>query len=440
MTAQIEEIVLSEWSEEEIPDFHLSDEALRLCKKLSTRSGPQVEILQLGSGLRIRTFSWIGIIELDSIRLRIEPKLAGKHLNVPKLVDWTSGIDALRKVGSELPIEFEGDNLFDLLVRLLVEETEVLIKAGLRTDYIERQEAIRLLRGRLDIERQIRRQRGRFDQFECRFDDRSSDIPDNQLLLAALDRCSHRIRNPLLRRRANRSRVLLSEACTAHRDGPRADNISYNRLNRHYQPGHHWAKLILDGTRGLESFYRSADGKCFAFLIDMNILFESFVEKALDAVLLDKDLKVRFQSPQGSVIRRASGGPYRRLIPDTILVSPDDGIEVPIDAKYKRYSIKRVDTSDISQTFLYAFGLHRSVSESLPMALIVHPSETGNVDHEILHINGPGQSRLAEISVVGLPVARMLEEFTSSHGSDRPSADSFQRVVTGRLASQELQQ
>lgn len=438
MTGQIEELVLSEWSEKELPDFQLSDEAQRLCKKLSTRSGPQVEILQLGSGLRIRTFSWIGIIELDSIRLRIEPKLAGKHLNVPKLVDWTSGIDALRKVGPDLPIDFKGDSLFDLLVRLLVDESEGLIRGGLRTDYIERQEAIRLLKGRLDVERQIRRQRGRFDKLECRFDERSSNIPDNQLLLAALDRSSHRVRNPLLRRRANRSRALLSEACTVPRNGLRTDKISYNRLNRHYQPGHHWAQLILDGSHGLESFYKSADGNCFAFLIDMNILFERFVEKALNDVLLAKNLKVRFQSPQGSVIRKASGGPYRRLIPDTILVSPDDGIEIPIDAKYKRYSVKRVDTSDISQTFLYAFGLHRSVSESLPMALIVHPSETGDVDHEILHINGPEQSRLAEISVVGLPVARMLEEFISPPGSDRPKADSFQRLLTDRIGSQEL--
>ncbi len=103
----------------------------------------------------------------------------------------------------------------------------------------------------------------------------------------------------------------------------------------------------------------------------MNALFEDF--RLLVEAVGDWGVALDFQTPSSSVVRRSDGGPYRRLIPDTLATIGDSAVRVPIDAKYKRYSNKKLDPGDIAQTFIYAAGLG---APQLPHALIVYPSET----------------------------------------------------------------
>ncbi len=87
----------------------------------------------------------------------------------------------------------------------------MITRAGLRNAYVEHEEALRVLRGRLLRDRQLRRRFGRLDRLECRFDERTADIFDNQLLLAATERCANRADDTNVRRRATRLRAMLSD-------------------------------------------------------------------------------------------------------------------------------------------------------------------------------------------------------------------------------------
>lgn len=434
MTEPTVEIALREWSKKTIPGVVLSKDGKRLAESLSKRGGPRIELVELVAGLQVKTTSWVGVVQLDGIRITVEPKLAGEHLELAKLVDWTSGLDSLRSVQSAAPLDFEGDDLFDLLARLLIGETEHLLRGGLRSDYVEKQEALPVLRGRLDIDRQISRRRGRLELLECRFDDRSTDIVDNQLLLAALTRCTPRIRNQQLKRRANRTRMMLSELCSQTGGDLAERPIRYDRMNRHYVTGHHWARTILRGSRGLESFFRAGSGPCFGFFLDMNQLFEQFVERAFTKILADSRFGLEFQRRSGSVLRRSDGRSYKSLIPDTLLKIPEESITLPIDAKYKRYSEKDVNPGDIAQVFLYAFGLWDPAAGPIRRAMIVHPSETGSVESQQIHVRDPTQRHLAEIAILGIPVAGLLAELDGSTSSCPLSDALRERILTHACA------
>lgn len=430
-----EQVVLREWDRRHLPGVKLSPEGQRLAKTLSEGKSRTIVIRELADGLELQTRSWVGVVHLDGLKIVIGPKLAGDHLGLIRLIDWTSGIDALKEAPSTTRLDFEGSDLFDLLASLLVGETERLVRGGLRTAYRQRSETLPVLRGRLDISRQLRRRHGRIDRLECLFDERSSDITDNRLLLAAIDRCGSRVKNSDLRRRINRVRTAMLDSCSLTSSEIAERPVTYDRLNNHYRVGHNWARIILRGSRGLESFYRTGTGRCFAFFFDMNRLFEKFVEKALKHILAEDGLRVRFQHHYRSVVTTADSSSYKQLIPDVVLETTDPALTVPIDAKYKLYSERTVDPGDIAQTFLYAIGIGERSNDQPPRALIVFPSETGKVESEELRVTNPTGERAAEITVLGIPVAVLLDELTQT---EKDLSRPITRTVRSTVLNQAL--
>ena len=149
----------------------------------------------------------------------------------------------------------------------------------------------------------------------------------------------------------------------------------------------------------------------------MNQLFEQFVERALAEILAGNRFALEFQRSFSSVVRRSGGGAYKRLVPDTVLKISEGSITLPIDAKYKRYSEMNVSPGDIAQVFLYAFGLWDTAANPVRRAMIVYPSETGSIQSEQIDVQDPRRSRLAEITIVGIPVAGLLDELSGSSPS-----------------------
>jgi hypothetical protein len=99
------------------------------------------------------------------------------------------------------------------------------------------------------------------------------------------------------------------------------------------------------------------------------------------AALASHDVRLTFQRPTSSVVRRAdTGGPYLRLIPDTVASVGPAARHIPIDAKYKRYSRKGVEAGDVAQSFTYAMGFAPPRAAGLPHGLIVYPSESGELE------------------------------------------------------------
>jgi 5-methylcytosine-specific restriction enzyme subunit McrC len=409
---------VAEWNSIFIPNVSLSDDDRRLCENLSTGDGPRLVVEELRDRLRVRALSWIGVVRLSAVEIHVVPKLAGEHLGLLRMLEWSTGLDALRATHDEYQLDAQGARLPDLLALLFVRAAERIVRAGLRSDYLQREEAISTLRGRLLIDRQLRVRHGRLDRLECRYDDRSADIFDNQLLLAGAEHCSRRAGEVSIRRRAGRLRAALRTVCEPHGVKAPRRMVVYDRLNSHYRGAHELAWLLLEGSYGIEDIYQHGSVRTFAFLLDMNQLFERFVEKLLEEALRTAQVRLAFQRPSGSVIRRAdTGATYLRQIPDVLVRINQTKIAIPLDAKYKLYSSRRLDPSDVAQTFLYGHAFGPAPSHGLPHALIVYPSETGRADLLPLQVQHVGGQRTARLTAVGVPIVRALDEAQRRVGS-----------------------
>ena len=416
MTAgtQIMTYNVGEWDHIELPGVTLTDADRALCKRLQEHGERRLAIEELRDGIRLRAFSWVGVVQLGEIRINVIPKLAGEHVGLVRLLEWLAGLDELTDLQSDPRVDLDGTHLLDLVALLLVREVERVLRRGLRSDYVVHEEALGVLRGRLLFERQLRTRHGRFDRLECRFDERSADIFDNRLLLAAVERCATRAGSVTTRRRATRVRARLAEACDAHDVALPRRSIDYSRLNTYYRQAHELAWIVLEGTQGLDDLYISGDTRSFAFLLDMNRLFERFVERVLQRAVGVHGVRVLLQHRSGSVVRRAdTGRDYSQLIPDVLLSADDPAATWPIDTKYKRYSQRRIDRSDIAQVFLYATSLGVQHDARPPHALIVYPAESQELEQIPLEVRGVAGRALATVTALGIPIPRVLDEISN---------------------------
>jgi 5-methylcytosine-specific restriction enzyme subunit McrC len=91
---------LGEWDSCERTDLRLTDEDCFLVNSLSEAGAGRLQVDELRQGLRFRSKSWVGVVRFSQFEVRILPKLAGGDLRLVELIEFTTGLDALRRYPS----------------------------------------------------------------------------------------------------------------------------------------------------------------------------------------------------------------------------------------------------------------------------------------------------------------------------------------------------
>lgn len=327
-----------------------------------------------GDALEVAAGSHIGVVNLECASIHVRPKLVGSELGVLQMLDYAAGLDSLRNLPLVQRLS-SGLDLRDLVCLLLTRECDRLLRHGLRRDYLRREEALPVVRGRLLADRQVMRRFGRLDRIECRYDERSTDIPDNRLCGAALRVAARTARDAGVRGRARRLAADFAAVCRLDRFDVHAaaDRLTYDRANEHYRDAHRWALMLLGGT-SFSGLYASDGATTHAFLIDMNGLFEDFVTRLLREAFAGTGIIVRAQASLTQAVRGETSS-YTPIRPDVQLVWQRGATtrRCSVDAKYKLYADKNVAPVDLYQSFVYAQAV--GGSKETPTAFIVYASD-----------------------------------------------------------------
>lgn len=387
---------------------------------LTKSEDAKLSVDELLTGLRITTRSWVGVVRFSDFDLRIIPKLAGGEQTLLTMVDFATGLDSLSRHPSVHTFAAEGASLLDLVAMLLAEACERIVQSGMLSDYVQVESDLPVVRGRILVREQVLRRMGRVDRVECRYDECSTEIIDNQLLLAALRTAALRVSHPAVAFRLRRLQNLFSEVCSVDDLDLRAirSTFTYNRLNEHYREGHQLAWLILDAL-GIDDLYAGGGHRTFAFLLDMNRLFEDFVTRWLTLLLRRTPYRAIAQRRDRSVVWNADlNRPYSTVIPDLVIERKDKpGRFLPIDAKYKRYENRRIAPSDIYQTFLYAYAYGQAHAVR-PNSIMIYPADSKATQIQRLHVQCADGPPSAQITAMGIDIAAVLHEAASGHTGD----------------------
>jgi 5-methylcytosine-specific restriction enzyme subunit McrC len=407
----------AEWRTIELREVTLNLDDRALVASLGEEG--KLRIDELRDMVRVESFSWIGVVRFSQFELRIMPKLAGDYAGLLGMLEHVAGIDVFRRLRTPPVDLLEGENnLLDLLALLLCEEVERIVRHGLLADYQEREEDLPVVRGRLLADLQVTRRFGRVDRLECRFDEQLTNIPENQILAAALGACRRRVSKANVQRRVRRLYSLFESECSlegVNLSGIRA-SLVYHRLNAAYRQSHTLAWMILDAL-GIEDLYQASHIRCFAFLLDMNALFEAFVSKWLTDVLKNTGLRISVQRRDRSILWDATRNcSYAAVIPDVLVENPGTRLRLPLDAKYKCYDSRRIDNPDMYQAFLYAFAFN---DDLLPQAFLVYPASGPGGEDIRLEVRQTSHCLRGRVVAIRLHIPTALKELCTEACSGR---------------------
>ncbi len=345
--------------------------------------------------IEIENTSFSGIIQLESVRIHFSTKV---KTNLFYLLSFLKDEGAFFYDPFKIIDIKEGNNFFDILGRLFVNELIAIFKRGLCKRYVRREENLQFLKGRLLIPRQISNNIKKNPKFFCLYDDLTYDNLENRIILRATSLLAPHIRfNDATRKDLFRFINMLREEVRLENISPEdCDKVQYSRINDYYETIIGFCKIILQ-----DHFIRSAQkglSRGFNFIVNMNKVYEDFIIEMITEIFMEDErcrgYAVETQEKFDSLVKE------KRIItkPD-ILLRRKNTREYPyiIDAKYKRQE----NNADYYQVIAYALAI-----PSATACFLVYPSEETiedsvvTVDTTPFQIQKPGR----EIKIVAIKI------------------------------------
>ncbi len=308
----------------------------------------EIQPLYAEDEYELRAGSSVGTVVLPTLQLLIRPKVDIR--NVLFLLGY--GTELATWAQEQFPYEEEPD-LLRAVARIFEAEVSRSARQGLIRGYQAKRETLTTLRGRIDVARQFRLRQGRPFPLECSFEEYTEDVRLNRVVKAAIRRLLQvpGLSPGVARMLRFRYRLFDEVASVEYAPGSVPD-IGYTRLHEHWRPAGELARIILN-----QDSLRDEIGKTMgiAFTVDMNELFERFVEKIVDREARRAGLCL---VPQAR--RQLSTSVYMK--PDLVLQRGGSDLAVG-DAKYKDPSDGGLRNEDLYQLLAYcvALGLERGL-------------------------------------------------------------------------------
>jgi 5-methylcytosine-specific restriction enzyme subunit McrC len=287
----------------------------------------------------------------------------------------------LRSPFMDQPVHFERiDELFDFLVEHLANLIDARLQHGLYRSYVDREENLRAVRGRILIGEDVRRNAVMRHRTFCQYSEFTWDVPENRVIRQTVYAMSRLVRgNDLQRRLATLDRTL-GEIDPTPLPLSAFDSFHYHRLNDDYRPIHRLCRLLLEGSSVSEAVGTTGFR---AFLLDMNVLYEQFLTVAM-AEALAPDLALISQHPSHLDHARCI-----QIRPDMSLMRAGKPVLIA-DAKYKLLDSEHKGHADLYQMLAYC------TAEGIDHGVLIYPAWEQGGESTVRVRNSPiGISRLA---------------------------------------------
>lgn len=317
----------------------------------------------------LRPEAVVGAFEVADLSVAVRPKL-----DISRVIYLAS-----YALGAYKPIEerfnFTSEpTLVEALALALTSAARRAFARGLLHGYQTEQDALRTVRGRIDMAEQLRRRFDALVPVEVSYDEFTDDILANRLVRAAADLLGRqRLDDSRSRNGLRWINATLANVTPVRFTSQEVPEVTFDRLNEHYREVVSLSRLVLQ-HQALE--LDRGDTRASGFLVDMNRVFQGFVTRALRESLgvSEHTLCSDNRLPRPTYLAR---GARLRLKPD--LTWWDGGTCMFVgDAKYKRINVKSVPHADIYQILAYAIAL------DLPGGMLVYAKGEAEDDEYVV--------------------------------------------------------
>jgi 5-methylcytosine-specific restriction enzyme subunit McrC len=354
-----------------------SDDASFIAQHLAGRVTIRRELAD--ERFRINPGPYVGVVRLPSgTILRSVPRI--KTANIFRMLAVVYGLPSLRLT----PRVELGDlrEMLEFVAEYYADRLEERIEQGLYRAYVEVEDNLPVVRGRIQIVDHIRHNHVLRHNIYCRFSELTWDVLDNQVLRRVAHDLSGWPFSTNLQTRLQQLDRRMDEVSLIRVESSDLDRLTYTRLNAGYEPLHRLCRLLLDGMSLSEEEGRVAFD---SFLLDMNVLFERFVGRMFELELPRRLGRTALQR-RAALGHRLRGDGTRRawgVIRPDIEITRRGGVVIVLDTKYKKTRSDAIKNPDFYQVLSYC------ESENTSLGGLIYPKSEFDQDDEIEIRNSP---------------------------------------------------
>lgn len=306
--------------------------------------------------------SWVGALAVPGLVVRVMPKVS--VTNFFAMLGAGVSPDAF---DHEHVTWSDTDELIDGVAYFAIRLIDSATMRGLVHGYVAREERMRTIRGRLLVEEFARRPWSAAEP-QCRFDDFTADIVENQLFRCTLQAMlSWPQLAPHVRREAlrvlGRFEGVADTPATKH-----AAALPITRLNEHYEDAMRLSRLVL---QAMSLSHEAGDQQANSLMVDMDDLFQRWIAQELDLRLAPE---MRIERDEDVWLDE---GRALTMAPDLVVRRGSDVVLVG-DAKYSMGADGYVASRDYLELVAYTSAM------GLPTGLLVHCNTDRAPESEIV--------------------------------------------------------
>ena len=234
--------------------------------------------------------------------------------------------------------------LLEIFANMFLDELDIIIKSGIKNNYIAISQNRHLLKGKLLFNEHLKQNLIHKERFFTNSDEFIADIPENRIIVSALNLLFGLNFGVKTKARLTNAKFVFSDICESKNLSTDFAKCQNSRHFSRYNLALLWCKIFLKN----ESFTQySGSDKAFALLFDMNLLFESFVGHCFKK-FSGKKWTIETQSFSKYLLYDENKRDLFKMRPDILAIKGENTII--LDTKWK--IIKNIK-DDISQGDLY---------------------------------------------------------------------------------------
>lgn len=326
--------------------------------------------------------NYVGLIQMkNGFQIQVLPKISfggedeeNKKTKRVFLRMLRSMKDFPSKVFNDASLKVDQMNLYELFINMYLQEVRQLVKRGVKSDYVEKEDNLRYYKGKLLVNRHVRANLAHKERFYVSYEEFHPNRAENRLVkatLAKLQKLTTSAENSKEIRQLLTAFEMVDASVNYEKD---FSQVVINRNTKDYEMLMQWSKVFLM-NKSFTTFSGSTASR--ALLFPMEAVYESYVAQQMKKVMGQEGWDVSSQDKGHYLFTE----PRRQfaLRPDIVMRKGER--TVILDTKWKSLVDNERVNYGISQADMYQMYAY-SKKYNTPEIWLLYPINDEMREHE----------------------------------------------------------
>ena len=349
----------------------------------------------------VQANNYVGVLQTKSgLTIEILPKIAGRteeatDTRVRQL--FLEMLKAVRSINGKTfkltNLNAKKNNLLEVFISMFLNESDMIIKRGLKSSYVTVQSNEKFLKGKLLMTQQLRKNIVNQSYFFNEYDEFMTNSAENQLIKTTLEYLLKNSRDNNNLRIIREQLVYFEFVDLTNSPEQTFQKVSIGRNYTYYEQTLNWCRIFLS-RKSFTSFKGSS--LAFAILFPMEEIFEAYIAHIMKKSI--PDANVSAQDKKYSLFDRTNETKAGyRLRPDLVVRFEDNRTTIA-DTKWKVLDSTGPSQTDLYQMYAY-YTRYRHKSENVDKVVLIYPYSSSYSENEFRSTQFSSEELGAKIQV-----------------------------------------